>query len=296
MKNKLHGYIFTLAAVSIFAAQDGLSKYLGTHYPPVLVAMIRYWAFAAFVLFLAARAGGIRRAATTARPFLQIFRGVILAAQIVVMIYAFAEAGMAMSQAILQGTPLLITLLSAPLLGEKVGWRRITAITIGLFGVLLIINPIGADFGPLLLVPVLGAFMFALYGIATRAVGRVDRSMTSFFYTGVAGAVAISLVGPFYLTPLAPQDWFWMGVLCMSGMLSHYLLIRAYDILEASEVQPLTYFQLVIGSFIAVMVFGERLSWNMVAGAIIVVGAGLFTVWREHHLAVKKAKGELTAR
>jgi len=292
MKNKLHGYLFTLSAVTIFAAQDGLSKYLGTHYPPVLVAMIRYWAFAVFVLFLAARSGGIRHAASTKRPFLQIFRGVMLVAQIVVMIYAFAHAGMAMSQSILQGTPLIITLLSVPLLGEKVGWRRLTAIIVGLCGVLLIINPIGAEFGPTLLVPVLGVLMFALYGIATRAVSRVDRSMTSFFYTGIAGAAAITLIGPFYMTPIAMHDWGWMGALCISGMASHYLLIRAYDILEASEVQPITYFQLVIGSFIAVTVFNERLSWNMVAGAIIVVGAGLFTVLREHHLAVKKARAD----
>ena len=290
MKNKLHGYLFTLAAVTIFAMQDGLSKYLGTHYPPVLVAMIRYWAFAVFVLFLAARAGGIRHAASTKRPFLQIFRGVMLVAQIVVMIYAFANAGMAMSQSILQGTPLIITLLSVPLLGEKVGWRRLTAIAVGLVGVLIIINPAGGTFGPVLLLPLLGMLMFALYGIATRAVGRVDRSMTSFFYTGIAGAVAISLIGPFYMVPIDMRDWGWMGLLCACGILSHYLLIRAYDILEAGEVQPLTYFQLVIGSFIAVTVFGERLSWNMVAGAIIVVGAGLFTVWREHHLAMKKAK------
>ena len=288
MKNKAHGYIFTLLAVTVFAVQDGLSKHLGTLYPPIFVAMMRYWAFAVFVLLLAARSGGIRHAATTKRPLLQIFRGVLLVAQIVVMIHAFAHAGMAMSQSILQGTPLIVTLLSVPLLGEKVGWRRLTAVVIGLFGVLLIINPVSAHFDTTLLVPVLGAFMFALYGIATRAVGRVDRSMTSFFYTGIAGAVASTLVGPFYWTWLAPMDWLLMAALCISGMTSHYFLIRAYDILEASELQPLTYFQLVIGSFIAVTVFNETLTWNMVVGAIIVVGAGLFTVWREHHLAKQR--------
>lgn len=292
MKNKAHGYIFTLLAVTIFAMQDGLSKYLGSHYPPVLVAMLRYWGFAIFVLLMAARAGGIRHAATTKRPLLQIFRGVLLVAQIVVMIYGFSRAGMAMSQSILQGTPLLITLLSVPLLGEKVGWRRLVAIVVGLFGVILIINPVGGTFGPALFLPLLGTFMFAIYGIATRAVGKVDRSMTSFFYTGIAGAVAITLVGPFYWQMLAPVDWFWMGMLCICGMCSHYFLIRAYDILEAVEVQPLTYLQLVVGSVIAVTVFGENLTWNMVAGAIIVVGAGLFTVWREHRLAVQKQRAD----
>lgn len=285
MTSKAHGYIFTLLAVTVFALQDGLSKHLGELYPPVLVAMLRYWGFAGFVMLMAARAGGIRQAATTKRPMLQIFRGVLLVAEIVVMIYAFALAGMAMTQSILQGTPLIVTLLSIPLLGEKVGWRRMTATAIGLFGVLLIINPLGTRFDTALLLPLLGAFMFALYSIATRAVGLVDRSMTSFFYTGVAGAIAITLIGPFYWTWLEPLDWLLMAALCVCGMASHYFLIRAYDILEASEVQPLTYFQLVIGSVIAVSVFGETLTWNMIAGAVIVVGAGLFTVWREHQLA-----------
>lgn len=291
MSTKAQGYLFTLVAVFIFAMQDGFSKYLVSHYPPIVVTMVRYWAFAVFVLFMAARAGGLRQAISTKRPFLQIFRGVLLAVEIVIMIGAFAHTGLAISQAILQGTPLIITLLSVPLLGEKVGWRRLTAVVVGLCGVLIIINPIGANFGPSILLPVLATFMFALYGIATRAVSRVDRAMTSFFYTGIAGAVAITLVGPFYWVPIAPSDWGWFLALCICGTMSHYFLIRAYDLLEASEVQPLTYLQLVLGSIIAVTVFHERLTWNMVVGAIIVVGAGLFTIWREH----QKAKATATS-
>ena len=290
MKNKLHGYLFTLAAVTIFALQDGVSKYLGTHYPAVFVTMVRYWAFVLFALTLAARSsGGLRAAAATKRPVLQILRGVLLVAQIVIMIYSFAHVGLVMSHSIFQSVPLIVALLAVPLLGEKVGWRRMTAIVVGLFGVLLIINPVGAEFGPILLVPLFASFLFAIYAIATRAVGRVDRSMTSFFYTAIPGAIVTSIIGPFYAVPVSPVDWLWLGALCISGTLSHYLLIRAYDILEAAEVQPLTYFQLVIGAAIAVVVFNEKLTWNMVVGALIVVSAGLFTIWREHQKAMRKA-------
>ncbi len=73
MTRKGQGYLFTLLAVTIFATQDGISKYLGTHYSPILITMIRYWVFAAFVLLLAARSGGIAKAATTKRPVLQVF-------------------------------------------------------------------------------------------------------------------------------------------------------------------------------------------------------------------------------
>src|SRR5690606_26602584 len=155
---------------------------------------------------------------------------------------------------------------------------------IGLVGVLLIIDPVTAKFDTSLLLPVAAMVMFAVYAVATRAVSQSDDTMTSFFYTGVTGAVSLTFVGSFYLMPIAQTDWFWMAALCACGIASHYFLIRAYNILEAGEVQPLTYLQLVIGAFIAVTVFHEQLTWNIIAGAAIVVSAGLFSVFRERQL------------
>lgn len=281
MTPKSLGYTFTLLAVTIFATQDGISKYLGTHYSPIFITMVRYWVFAAFVIIVAMRSGGIARAASTQRPFLQILRGVLLATEIVVLVYGLSRVGMAMTQSIFQAAPLLITMLSVPLLGEKVGWRRWIAIFVGLFGVMLIIDPTHLQFDWELMFPITATVMFAFYAIATRAVSKTDSSMTSFFYTGVGGATVLTMVGIFHLEPIEPHDWPWMAALCACGMASHYCLIRAYDILEAVEVQPLTYLQLVIGAFIAVVVFHENLTWNLIAGASIVVAAGLFSMFRE---------------
>jgi len=281
MTPKSLGYTFTLLAVTIFATQDGISKYLGTHYSPIFITMVRYWVFAAFVILIAMRSGGIARAASTKRPILQILRGVLLAAEIVILVYGLSRVGMAMTQSIFQAAPLLITTLSVPLLGEKVGWRRWIAIFVGLFGVMLIIDPTHVQFDWELMFPITATVMFAFYAIATRAVSKTDTSMTSFFYTGVGGATVLTLVGVFHMEPIAPHDWPWMAALCACGMASHYCLIRAYDILEAVEVQPLTYLQLVIGALIAVIVFNENLTWNIIAGASIVVAAGLFSMFRE---------------
>lgn len=285
VKSKTSGYVFVLLAITIFAAQDAFSKLLGERYPPVMVTMIRFWAFAAFVIVLAAASpAGLRKAFVTRRPWLQLSRGILLAAEIVVIIFAFTTAGLAMSQSILQATPLLVTILSVPLLGEKVGWRRGSAVAAGLFGVLVILNPTDVHFDITLLLPLTGALMYALYSVATRAVSRDDSPVTSVLYTGVAGAIFISIIGPFFWTPIAPSDWWLMAALCICGALSHYFLIRAYDLLEAVEVQPLTYLQLVLSIGIAVFFFNETVTVNMVVGALIVVGAGLFTVWREHRL------------
>jgi len=288
MKSKTPGYLFVLMAVTIFAAQDGFSKLLGERYPAIMITMIRFWAFAAFVIILAASSpSGLRGAFVTKRPVLQTLRGVLLVTEIIIVIAAFTTAGLAMSQAILQATPLLVTVLSVPLLGEKVGWRRATAVVVGLFGVLVILNPANVHFDISLIMPLTAALMYALYSVATRAVSRDDSSVTSVLYAGVAGAVVVSIVGPFFWTPIAPSDWPAMAALCICGALSHYLLIKAYGLLEAGEVQPITYLQLVLSVGVATVFFDETITWNMAVGAVIVVGAGLFTVWREHRLARK---------
>lgn len=291
MSSKRTGYIFVLLAISIFSIQDAISKHMGGLYPPVMITMIRYWAFAAFAVALAARShGGIAAAARTRRPVLQILRGILLASQIVIVIWSFSRVGLAHSQAIFSSGPLFVALLSMPLLGERVGWRRWTAIVIGLFGVLLILDPAAGSFDLRLLIPLSASLIFAIYVISTRLVSRSDSTMTSFFYTGVAGAVAITAVGPFYWTPLAPQDWGWMLMLCVTGTSSHFFLIKAYELLDAAEVQPLTYLQLVFASILGVAIFGETIGLNVIAGSAIVVGAGIFTVWRESVVARRNAK------
>lgn len=288
MKNKSAGYLYVLLAITIFAAQDGLSKFLAEKYPVIAFTMIRFWAFAAFVmLFAAFSPGGLRQAFATRRPLLQMLRGPLLVLEIIVVVYAFTVAGLAMTTAIMQATPLIITVLSIPLLGEKVGWRRGLAVLVGLIGVLVILNPTGIEFGIHLIWPLLGALSFGLYGIATRAVGREDSAVTSVLYTGVFGAIAATAVGIFYWTPIAMADWPALLALCICGTLSHFFLIKAYGMLSAVEVQPLTYLQIVISVGIATFIFGESIGFNMIVGAVIVVAAGLFTVFREHRLGIK---------
>jgi drug/metabolite transporter (DMT)-like permease len=286
MKSKTHGYLFALAATTIFSFQDAVSKHLGDHYPPIFITMIRYWAFGAFCILLASRRqGGLKAAIHTTRPLLQIMRGVLLATEIMIVITAFAHAGLAHTTAVLSATPLVVTLLSIPLLGEHVGWRRWSAIVVGLIGVLLILKPDAGGFlDPWLLLPVLCCFMYAIYLIATRLVSRTDSSATSFFYIGVAGAVTATLVGPFFWTNLEGWDKAWMALLCVTGMTGHYLVIRAYELLDASAAQPVSYLGLVYASLFGVLLYGESLTWNIVAGSVIVVGAGIFTFWREYRL------------
>jgi drug/metabolite transporter (DMT)-like permease len=276
------GLLFALTAVGIFAIQDGISKHLGTAYPPIFITMIRYWAFAGFAVAIAGRSrGGLKAAASPNRFWLQVARGVLLVAQIVVSVFSFSRVGLAATHTIFAATPLIVACLSVPLLGEKVGWRRWAAIGIGFIGILMIVNPLRASFDARIIVPILGATMFALYSVLTRLASRSDSAETAFFYTGVAGAVAITFVGPFYWTHLTAADWLWMLVLCITGMSGHYLLIRAYSLLDAVAVQPMFYVQSVLVCMIGVLLFDEIMTPNMIIGCAIVIGAGIFTIWRE---------------
>ena len=276
------GIWLMVATTIVFAVQDGISRHLASEYNVLMVVMIRYWFFAAFVMTVASRkAGGLRAAAATRQPLVQIFRGVLLAVEICVMVLAFTLLGLIESHAVFASYPLLIAALSGPILGERVGWRRWIAIGVGFVGVLIILQPGVTVFAVEALVPLLAALMFAVYGLLTRYVARADSSATSFFWTGVSGAVVMTLVGPWFWEPMARSDWVWMGILCITGALGHYLLIRCYEAAEASAVQPFAYLQLVFVSVIGLTVFAETLALNVAIGAALVVGAGIFTLMRE---------------
>ncbi|MDU9004085.1 DMT family transporter [Sedimentitalea todarodis] len=276
------GVTLMIATTIVFALQDGISRHLASEYNTMMVVMIRYWFFAAFVIALAARArGGLRAAIRTSQPAIQITRGLLLATEICVAVFGFTLLGLIESHAVFACYPLLIAALSGPILGEKVGWRRWSAIAVGFVGVLIILQPGFGVFDPAAIIPLVSAIMFAVYGLLNRYAARRDTTATSFFYTGTVGAVLMTGIGIWFWQPMAGPDWLWMITLCITGVLGHWLLIRCYEAAEASAVQPFAYFQLVFASLLGLLVFGETLRDNVAIGTAIIVAAGLFTLWRE---------------
>ena len=281
-QNTRLGILMMVATTFVFAVQDGISRHLAGEYNVYMVVMIRYWFFAAFVMTVASRkAGGLRAAAATEQPLVQAFRAVLLVAEICVMVLGFTLLGLIESHAVFACYPLLIAALSGPVLGERVGWRRWAAIAVGFIGVLIILEPGFGVFQPQAVVPLMAALMFALYGLLTRYVARKDSAATSFFWTGTVGSVAMTAVGIWFWEPMTGPDWMWMAALCVTGALGHYTLIKCYEVAEASAVQPFAYLQLVFVSIIGISVFSETIRANVAFGAALIVGAGLFTLWRQ---------------
>lgn len=276
------GLAFALLATMIFAAQDGVSKHLAQTYPPVFVVMIRYWAFAVFVLFRAVNSpGGIRRAARSANVWLQLTRGGLLAGQVVVAITAFAKVGLAATMSLFAANPLVVAALSVPVLGEAVGWRRWTAIGVGFVGVLVILRPGPAMFESDIWLAIVATFGIAIYGVLTRLASRRDSAVVTFFYTGVGGVLVATAAGVWHWTWLAPVDWIWMAILCVTGAAGHFFLIKALEAADAVVTQPVQYVQIVLSTAVGIVVYDESVDWTMALGASIVISAGLFTAWRD---------------
>ena len=182
MNNPRAGIMLMVAATFVFAVQDGISRHLASEYNVLMVVMIRYWFFALFVMTIASRgAGGLRVAAHTKQPLLQIGRAVLLAAEICVAILALTYLGLVETLAIFICYPLMVAALSGPVLGEQVGWRRWAAIAVGFIGVLIILQPGIGVFDVVAILPLISSIMFALYALLTRYAARLDSTATSFF-------------------------------------------------------------------------------------------------------------------
>ncbi|TPE48868.1 DMT family transporter [Amaricoccus solimangrovi] len=280
----------------IFALQDGISRHLASSYHVITVVTLRFWFFALVtVIWSASRAGGLRRVARSAHPALQITRGTLLIVEIWVTVIAFVKLGLIAAHSIFAVYPLLVAALAGPILGEYVGWRRGVAILVGLFGVLVILRPGLQVFDPAAIYPLAGALMFAVYALLTRRVAWEDDADTTFFYTGVVGALFSTLVVPFFWTPIAGADWFWMATLCVSAVAGHFLLIKVYEFAEASVVQPFAYFQLVFVGILGIALFGERPDGFTMLGAGLILAAGLYTLLRQKKLGIQPPESEAAA-
>lgn len=290
VQNTRLGMLLMIATVFVFAVQDGFSRYLGGRYSVLMIVMVRYWVFAAFVIAQASmKGGGIRNAVRTRHPWLQIARSVLLISEICIMVLAYTRIGLINTHAIFAVCPLLVAGLAMPILGEKVGWRRWTAIIIGMVGVAIILQPDGGVFALDSFLPLISAFMFALYSLLTRLATRDEPAFISFFWSGIIGCVLMTIIGLPYLTLMPAFDLAMIAVYSFLALFGHYLLIRSYSIAEASALQPFAYLQIVFVTGIAMLVFDEVLRANVIIGGGIVILAGLFTVIRSRQKNQGKA-------
>jgi drug/metabolite transporter (DMT)-like permease len=285
-RNPRKGIWLMIAAVAAFAAQDGFSKHLAAEYSTLMIIMIRYWVFAGFVILLATRRPeGPRAAIRSGRLPAHLVRSVLLVAEICLIVWGYTLIGLINSLAVFSVCPLLIVALSGPILGERISWQRWAAVAAGMVGVLIILRPGMGVFSWAALLPLASALLFALYSVLTRLTTRDEPTFPAFFWPGVIGAVLVSGLGLPHLEPMLPQDMGLLAAYCSLSILSHWLLLKCYEQVEAARVQPYAYLQLVFVTGIGMVVYGETLELPVAIGSAIVVGAGLYALSLERKRA-----------
>jgi drug/metabolite transporter (DMT)-like permease len=268
------GIALSLTATLIFATQDATSKLLVQSVSPFQMTMMRFWAFAALALFLAWRQGPLKQALRTNYPWLQVLRGVLLIVDIWLFVVALKSVQLPEVQAITLVYPLLVTLFAVPLLGEKVGLFRIVAVVVGFLGALVIVRPGAAA-------AVGSGACYALYMVLTRKVSAKDSPTTSMIYVGLVGLVISSAVGVFFWQPLDLKSLLLVGYIMFTGCAAHGLMILALSSAPASVLQPFNYSSLPWSILLSFVVFHYVIDPISLAGAAVIVGAGLVVMARE---------------
>lgn len=274
-------------AVASFSCLDTTGKYLIHHMDTLQVVWARYFfAFALSVVF--SNPIGQPGLMKTKRPVLQAGRSALLLLSTVVNLFALHWLQLDEALAILFSTPFMVALLCVPLLGEHVGWRRWTAISVGFFGVLLVTRPGFGGMHPAALLSLVSAICYAFYVISTRVLSRTDSSETTQFYTNLVGALVMTAILPFVWK--TPDHFLISALMVLIGALGgggHYLLIRAHRLAPASTLAPFIYSQMLWTTALGFLVFRDVPHRWTIIGGLVVISSGLYLLHRE---AVRKAE------
>jgi drug/metabolite transporter (DMT)-like permease len=283
-RQRLIGIALMCGAVASFACLDATAKYLNHHMDTLQVVWARYLsAFVVALLFFKPRSWPalIR----TDRPVLQIMRSGLLLGSTVFNFVAIRYLQLDQALAIMFSTPFFVAVLSGPMLGEWVRWRRWTAIIVGFIGVLVVTRPGSGAMHPAALFALGGAICYAFYSISTRLLSRTDSSETTLFYSNLVGALIMAPIVPFVWT--TPESVFIIVLMIVVGALGsfgHYLLIVGHRLAPPSALAPFIYTQLVWATALGYLVFADVPNRWTLAGGAIVVGSGLYMLYRERKL------------
>lgn len=269
----------------MFAVQDTIAKVLGeAGFSPVQIVWARYTGH----LLLATIAPFLHRGPLpwrSLRPKLQFARSALIACATLCAVTALKYLPLATAATIAMTAPLFVTLFAIPVLGERVGWRRLTALGIGFAGVLLVLRPGIAEFDPMALVMLASAAISAFYLVLTRITSRIDHHEVSFFFTAVVGALASLPFMPFVFE--MPSGWNLVLMIAIGfwGGIGHLLIIMAHKHAPAPVIAPFTYTQLMVAVFLGWLVYDRWPDGFTWAGAAILIGSGIYVWQREWTLA-----------
>ena len=280
-RQRLIGIALMCGAVALFACLDTLAKYLNAHMDSLQIAWARYTSAFVLTFFISnplTQSGLLR----SGRLKLQIVRSLLLVGSTAFAFLALRWLQLDEALSIIFTFPFIVAIASGPMLGEWLGWRRWSAICFGFAGVLLITRPGFGGMHPAALFTLMATVCYGIYAVITRIVSRVDSNQTSLFYANFVGALVMLPVIPFVWT--TPENWLIALMLIATGVLGsggHFLLIAGHRLAPAAVLSPFVYTQLIWVVILGYLVFDHIPNYWTMAGAAMVIGSGLYLLYRE---------------
>jgi len=279
MSDHAKGILLALVTVFVFSASDAMGKIVAEAEGGLMVSWSRFvFALIALPLAFPHRIGEMVR---TKEPRLQAWRSIVVIGANTIFFVGLRYLPLADAVAIGFVAPFLTTVLAIPMLGERVGVRRWTAIVVGFIGMLVIVRPGFADRDWMYALPMVSATFWAFYVVLTRKLGSRESPLTTLFYTPVAGAIAMTVTAPLYWTWPTPGHWAILVAIGVLATVGHLALIRAYRLAPASLLAPFGYFSIVFATVLGFLVFDTLPDVWTLTGAAIVVGSGIYVFHRE---------------
>ena len=281
--DNLRGALIMVLSMLGFAIEDMFIKLIGTDIPiGQIIFMLGTGGALCYGAMVVMKGEPLMDRAMLTRPILLRALGEIVGT--LGFVSAIVLTPISSASAILQATPLVVTLGAALFLGDPVGWRRWSAILVGMLGVLLVIRPGMDSFQALSLLAVLGVLGLSLRDLATR---RVPKATSTFqlsflaFLALVPASLLFMLGTGTAFAPMSGVQWLFMGAALTTGMVAYYGIVAAMRIGEISFVTPFRYARLLFAMVVGITIFGERPDLLTYVGATIIVASGIYTVWRE---------------
>lgn len=288
----VRGMAIMAFSMTLLPLMDAIAKWLATEgaLSPGQVTFFRFMLQMLFAGALVVAAGGIARLRPV-RLWPNLLRGVLIGLASLLFFIAVKYMPLADAIAVFFIEPMILTVLSGIFLKEPVGWRRWSAVIVGFAGALIVIQPSFALFGPVSLLPLGTATLFAVYMLLNRRLSSQDGLLVMQCLAGLGGLVATAfglLVGlAFGIEDLAlglPARAFDWGLILVLGLLAtfgHLFVVAAFRHAEASLLAPFQYIEIISATIVGLLVFGDFPSASKWAGIAIIVASGLYTFWRE---------------
>jgi drug/metabolite transporter (DMT)-like permease len=281
---KLAGIALMISGTLVFLTLDSFAKELGTRIPFLEMVWARYF-FNFLTIFLIFGPRKIPTLLKTKNLKLNLVRGFLLLGGTLTFFGAVVHIPLGTATSIGFVWPLLVTALSVPLLKEKVGLPRWSAVIAGFIGALIIIQPTGGIDHWAIFLPLAMACFYSMYQIMTRMIDKNESPMTGVLYSAIIGTIALGVALPFiWVTPdlMTLAGLVFMGILATIG---HFLVIKALQTTPASLLAPFAYVQVIASIFVSWLYFGDEPESHMIGGAALIIAAGIFVIYRERNKA-----------